>query len=118
MVTMLFKLTVESVHADIECHYCGMRDTCNLPYVATGASKINCTESCMKFDGKDGNGKRVVVRSCGKKNLTNCKINANWNKAVGELCYCNKHNCNVASKSEKINIMTYFLSIFIFMLAN
>ena len=55
---------ISSVEAGMECHYCGMRGICTLPYVAekSGAvEKINCTHSCMKFDGADGNGKRVVV---------------------------------------------------------
>ena len=118
MAAILFKLTIESVNADIECHYCGMRDTCTLPYVETWASKINCTHSCMKFDGINGAGKRVVVRSCGKKNLTICKINENWNGGIGELCFCNKQQCNLASKIEKINIMISFLSMFTLMIAN
>lgn len=110
------QLTIStSVEAGIECHYCGMRGICTLPYVAekSGAvEKIRCTHSCMKFDGKDGNGKRVVVRSCGKKNLTNCKINENWNGAFGELCYCNKQLCNTASENETSSIMILFISIF------
>ena len=70
----LLNVSMRSVEADIECHYCGMRDTCTLPYMQTSASKITCQDSCMKFDGKDPNGKRVVVRSCGKKNLTKCEM--------------------------------------------
>ena len=69
----LLNVSMRVVEADIECHYCGMRDTCTLPYIQTSASKISCQDSCMKFDGKDPNGKRVVVRSCGKKNLTKCE---------------------------------------------
>ena len=103
---------ISSVASGMECHYCGIRGICTLPYVAEKSGtveKINCTHSCMKFDGKDGNGKRVVVRSCGKKNLTNCKLNENWNGAFGELCYCNKQLCNAASKNGRSSFMSLFI---------
>ena len=109
----LLNVSMRVVEADIECHYCGMRDTCTLPYIQTSASKISCQDSCMKFDGKDPNGKRVVVRSCGKKNLTKCEMEQKWNKGIGELCFCNTMNCNNATKLSDTNstfcIALYFV---------
>jgi len=87
------------VNGEIECHYCGMKDVCNLPYVINGAEKVNCKNSCMKFDGKDVNGKRVIVRSCGEGRITECRSNEKWSTAEGTLCHCNTHDCNFATTS-------------------
>ena len=36
---------------DIKCHYCGVKNLCELPYDLSTADYINCPKSCMKFDG-------------------------------------------------------------------
>ena len=104
---LFFTTTLALVNADIECDYCGMRDMCTIPYVVDGSQKIYCKHSCMKFDGKDPDGKRVVVRSCGGMNSTSCRINEKWNGGIGELCYCNKPNCNIASSNETNAVMLF-----------
>lgn len=103
-----------AVDANIECHDCGMRDTCTLPYVKTSASTLSCKDSCMKFDGKDPDGQRVVVRSCGRQKQTGCSTNVNWNGGVGELCYCNTVLCNISPTKTIPSSIIAFAIFFIF----
>lgn len=110
-LVVLLQLTMVVVNADLKCHYCGMRDTCTFPHVESLSSKINCKDSCMKFDGKGPNGNRIVVRSCGQNNATNCASDQNWNKALGQLCFCNSNNCNTSSKITKLDSIIAFVSI-------
>ena len=103
-ISLFLKLLIlELVEGKIDCHYCGIEDTCILPHIATSNSKIKCDNSCMKFDGKDPGGKRVVVRSCGQQNSTKCFLREEWNKAVGEICFCNSMNCNFSFPSQLAN---------------
>ena len=58
----------KAVNGAIECHYCGPRKLCTLPYDEEKSERITCEKSCMKFDGKsETDGKRVLVRSCGER---------------------------------------------------
>ena len=117
--SLFFKLfNMSSVEGKIECHFCGIEDTCTLPYIITSSSKTECNDSCMKFDGKDPGGKRVVVRSCGTQNSTKCFINEKWNKAVGEICYCNSVNCNLATTRNFINPFLIWMSYIIIFSTN
>ena len=104
-ILLFYKLiSLELAESKIECHFCGIEDTCTLPYITTSNSKIECDNSCMKFDGKDPGGKRVVVRTCGRQNSTKCFLREEWNKAVGEICFCNSINCNFSSTTQPANL--------------
>lgn len=45
------KVPVDFTPGDIKCHYCGVKNLCELPYDLATAEFINCPKSCMKFDG-------------------------------------------------------------------
>lgn len=94
---IIITLLLESSHADIECHYCGLRKICPLPYKhkAEDNEKVYCKKSCMKFDGySEVDNRRVLVRSCGEDDINSCSKNATWFGAKGVLCQCNAANCN------------------------
>ena len=113
-ISIFFKLlNLTPVEGKIECHYCGIKDTCTLPYVISQESKIECDDSCMKFDGKEPGGKRVVVRSCGSQNSSKCFYGENWNKAIGEICYCKTMNCNFATTTNSIDLLFILMVVFI-----
>ena len=86
--------------ASIECHYCGLRALCPLPYKEEETERIPCAKSCMKFDGySEVDNKRVLIRSCGEEDVNRCGKNSTWFGARGEMCLCNAANCNTASMS-------------------
>ena len=37
----------------IQCHYCGVKDLCQVPYYEDEAEFITCPVSCMTFQGSD-----------------------------------------------------------------
>ena len=76
-ILMLLLLIVAAslvVESTIECHSCGIRKKCSLPYDPTKAAWITCPVSCMKFDGQRW-GQRINYRGCG--NIFGDKIDAN-----------------------------------------
>ena len=115
-------ISVHESYGKIDCHYCGIRKLCTLPYVGTFSEKITCAKSCMKFDGEASDGKRVIVRSCGFEDTNICNKTTEWNGSTGEKCICNAANCNNASKiyssiDKQIQMLSFsFLVIFIFTL--
>lgn len=101
--------------ANIECHYCGLRQLCPLPYDEDKTERISCAKSCMKFDGySDMDNRRVLVRGCGAEDLNRCSKNSTWFGAKGEMCICNAQECNNAhvTKPHTLLIMMAFLKIF------
>ena len=48
--SLFFYLTIFSA-GGIQCHYCGVKDLCELPYDPAEANYITCPKSCLKFDG-------------------------------------------------------------------
>lgn len=89
--------------ADIRCHYCGMRQPCKIPYDVDITPEshphafINCTGSCVKFDGVDKTtNTRVVVRKCGGPDAerAECKLDGEMFKTTGTLCTCMTTDCN------------------------
>ena len=59
MKSILFHLLLCSsiiltVYAKIDCHYCGIKKLCPLPYSKKEQDKterVHCETSCLKFDG-------------------------------------------------------------------
>ena len=94
---LILCMCVYQTFGKIDCHYCGIRKLCTLPYVDTSSEKISCDKSCMKFDGDAPDGKRVLVRSCGFEDTNICNKTTEWNGSKGEKCICNAANCNSAS---------------------
>ena len=95
---ILTSILVHLVKANIQCHYCGMRSLCPLPYKAEETERVSCAASCMKFDGySEVDNKRVLIRACGEEDVNRCGKNSTWFGARGELCLCNAANCNTAA---------------------
>ena len=94
---LIVYISVYQAFGKIDCHYCGIRKLCTLPYIDTSSEKITCDKSCMKFDGEAPDGKRVLVRSCGFEDTNICNKTTEWNGSRGEKCICNAENCNTAS---------------------
>ena len=117
---LIVYLSINHVSGEIDCHYCGIRKLCTLPYDEEFAEKITCKKSCMKFDGNADDGKRVLVRSCGVEDTNICNKTTNWHGSKGEKCICNAENCNSAMSNyftlkEIIqNITSSFLIICVF----
>ena len=117
---LIFCNSVYQALGKIDCHYCGIRKLCTLPYVDTSSEKITCDKSCMKFDGEAPDGKRVLVRSCGFEDTNICNKTTEWNGSRGEKCICNAENCNSSNTINArvgriIKISTIsFLAIFMF----
>lgn len=118
---LILYFSVKQVSGDIECHYCGIRKLCTLPYEKEFSEKITCTKSCMKFDGNAEDGKRVLVRSCGVEDTNVCNKTTNWHGSTGEKCICNAANCNGATakyfapKEIIQNIALSYLMIYVFL---
>jgi hypothetical protein len=92
-------ISVTFVTASIDCHYCGLRKLCGLPYAEDESERITCAKSCMKFDGySEMDNKRVIVRGCGEIDINKCEKNAAWFGAKGNLCLCNGFECNSSVK--------------------
>ena len=96
---LVLYLSIYHVSGIIECHYCGIRKLCTLPYDDTFSEKISCAKSCMKFDGQAEDGKRVLVRSCGVEDTNICNKTTTWHGSKGEKCICNAANCNGVTKT-------------------
>ena len=96
---LVLYLSIYQVSGIIECHYCGIRKLCTLPYDDTFSEKISCAKSCMKFDGQAEDGKRVLVRSCGVEDTNICNKTTTWHGSKGEKCICNAANCNGVTKT-------------------
>merc|ERR1712008_186818 len=88
------------VQGDIKCHYCGVKNLCELPYDLATAEFINCPKSCMKFDGF-ADGKKVIVRDCGIYEADECTQGDRYEntEAEGDLCHCMGEKCNRALAS-------------------
>lgn len=95
---LVLYLSIYQASGIIECHYCGIRKLCTLPYDDTFSEKISCEKSCMKFDGQAEDGKRVLVRSCGVEDTNICNKTTTWHGSKGEKCICNAENCNGSTK--------------------
>lgn len=107
---MFFVVIVIGVRADIECHYCGERHLCPLPYKEKDTERVNCQKSCMKFDGySQVDNKRILVRGCGQRDINECTTNTTYFGAVGTTCLCNGINCN----SAEIKLPSLFLCFII-----
>ena len=71
-------------YAKIDCHYCGIKELCPLPYTEKETQTVNCEKSCMKFDGNSlVDNKRVLVRDCGEEDINLCSKNSTWFGATG-----------------------------------
>lgn len=93
------------VEGSIQCHYCGIRRLCQLPFDQEAAETITCDQSCMKFDGFADDGKRIIVRSCGHEDLnTWCNASYDWNGSKGTYCLCNSANCNPAEPTTAFHL--------------
>ena len=117
---LVLYLSIYQVSGIIECHYCGIRKLCSLPYDDTFSEKISCAKSCMKFDGKAEDGKRVLVRSCGVEDTNICNKTTTWHGSKGEKCICNAANCNGATKTNVniSNLIPTIAFLLIFMITN
>ena len=100
---LAFYFFATRVSGVIDCHYCGIRKLCTLPYDDSFSEKISCAKSCMKFDGFAEDGKRVLVRSCGFEDTNICNKTTQWHGSKGEKCICNAENCN-SSNSKYSNV--------------
>lgn len=99
LVIMVTLLGAVQVWGDIDCFYCGHKKLCELPFRPVNESdRISCPKACLKFDGKNDVGKRVIVRTCAPDELqTNiCVEDYTYNGAKGKVCQCNAANCNSA----------------------
>ena len=101
LLFVLAFMSIQIVSSEIECHYCGIRHLCTLPYEESFSERITCEKSCMKVDGFAHDGKRVIVRSCGAEDTNLCNKTTNWYGAEGETCICNAANCNQAQPTMK-----------------
>ena len=109
---LILYLSLYFASGSIDCHYCGIRNLCTLPYDETFSEKISCPKSCMKFDGKASDGKRVLVRSCGFEDTNICNKTTDWHGSVGEKCICNASDCNTSqSMHSNRNIIVINISV-------
>ena len=82
----------------LQCHYCGIKSLCKLPYDSLEAELITCPKSCLKFDGY-ADGQRVIVRDCADSELDECSEEPQQyanTRATGTLCTCIGDKCNTA----------------------
>ena len=96
---LILYFSVKQISAEIECHSCGIRKLCSLPYNADYAETITCKKACMKFDGYAEDGKRVLVRTCGLEDTNACNKTTEWHGSKGVTCICNAANCNIANSN-------------------
>ena len=101
LLALLSAWLVTVAEGAIDCHYCGPRQLCQLPYDTKlfHVQKVKCEKACMKFDGeRDGN--RVVIRDCAQPehydNMNTCVDDFDYHGAKGQLCPCNAPDCNTA----------------------
>ena len=114
-VTRIFVclMGIQVVGANIQCHYCGENKLCPLPYNEKITERVFCAKSCMKFDGNSlVDDKRVLVRSCGDKDINQCDKNVTFLGARGTLCLCNGINCNSGiSLTSNVAVMVLYISL-------
>jgi len=94
-----FFFLLKPAFAGIQCHYCGVKGLCKLPYDPSEAEFITCPKSCLKFDGfADGN--KVIVRDCGVYEADECTADSQYEntKARGMLCHCMGEKCNGSNR--------------------
>ena len=128
MALLLALLELPSASASIDCFACGFRNKCPLPFKAPDdgddddeeseddewyepdenapaireglIEKISCPDACVKFDGTNDDGDRVIMRGCVLEDYaleTNtCREEYEWFGAQGTICHCNAENCNGA----------------------
>ena len=109
---LAFYFFATRVSGVIDCHYCGIRKLCTLPYDDSFSEKISCAKSCMKFDGFAEDGKRVLVRSCGFEDTNTCNKTIQWHGSKGEKCICNAENCNSSnSKYSNLSIFAQLITL-------
>merc|ERR1712156_615111 len=84
----------------LQCHYCGVKDLCKIPYYEDEAEFITCPVSCMTFQGFSKSGQKVIVRDCGFFEADECTANKEYENtgATGTLCHCLTDDCNSAEK--------------------
>ena len=81
----MWAYAISVAYAKIDCHYCGIKELCTLPYSEKNPARVNCEKSCMKFDGYSlVDNKRVLVRDCGEKDINLCSKNSTWFGATGQ----------------------------------
>ncbi|XP_023326982.1 uncharacterized protein LOC111700331 [Eurytemora carolleeae] len=99
----------------IKCHYCGRSNICKLPYDSDPeeADFITCEKSCMKFDGYNADGGRVVVRDCGIYEASECQADAQYatTEATGTLCHCLLDQCNSVNGLIPSLLTSFFMAL-------
>lgn len=101
-----------------KCYYCGITDSCAMPYDESEGKFINCDKSCMKFDGLATDGKRVVVRNCGYFTANECVEEAIFEDetTIGTICHCLEDTCNSGRKIT-INALSVYIALLIIKLS-
>lgn len=85
----------------IQCYYCGVGKKCQPNFDPSTTRTIHCDKSCMKFDGYNDIGKRVIVRDCGYFSAENeCRTDDSYEGvAKGTVCHCKDGDlCNAAPR--------------------
>ena len=93
---ILLTLALRQIEGGLQCHYCGIKDLCPLPYDTLEAELITCPKSCLKFDGY-ADGERVIVRDCAESEVDECSEEPQQyanTRAMGTLCTCMGDKCN------------------------
>merc|ERR1719468_639282 len=72
---------------------------CDLPYDSHHILQWFQDQSCLKFDGYDKTGKRVIVRDCGVFEADESTEDEQYlnTEARGSLCHCMSEECNSAT---------------------
>ena len=119
-----------SIFKGIQCHYCGVKDLCQVPYYEDEAEFITCPVSCMTFQGSDEHpdnviqwgltniffrfsksGQKIIVRDCGFFEADECTANKMYENtdAKGTLCHCLTDKCNSAFSLRSFSFLTFTL---------
>ena len=113
----------------IQCHYCGVKDLCQVPYYEDEAEFITCPVSCMTFQGSDEHcnivmwgltnilfrfskaGQKIIVRDCGFFEADECTPNKMYENtdAKGTLCHCLTDKCNSSLSLRSFSFLTFSL---------
>merc|ERR1712221_3909 len=70
-----FLLGIAEKSKGLQCFYCGIKDLCELPFDEETVEKIECPNSCLKFEGFSKDGQKVTVRDCGFFDADECTEN-------------------------------------------
>merc|ERR1711936_253427 len=91
----------------LQCHYCGVKDLCEVPYYEDEAEFITCPVSCMTFQGFSKSGQKIIVRDCGFFEADECTANKIYENtdAKGTLCHCLSDECNSAEKMSSLSTL-------------